>query len=132
MLRNIFYTGQIFWITMSEIEDVVKKFNEADNAIRTLFPKSDPILVVNLIFDEKAGRNNIYTLEVNLKAGQNLEEMRDRVVQLTGMVPSFYLHGTQMIVSHHLNLEMLKRINDVDAVVKIKGSPYSAGGSSDF
>ena len=117
---------------MSGIEDVVEKFTEADSAIRSLFPKSDPILVVNLIFDKKAGRNNIYTLEINLKPGQDLEQMKDRVVQLTGMVPSFYLHGTQMIVSHHLGLEMLKRINDLDAVVKIKGSPYSAGGSSDF
>jgi hypothetical protein len=37
-----------------------------------------------------------------------------------------------MVVSHSLNLNLLKRINDLDFVVNIKGSPYSAGGSSDF
>jgi hypothetical protein len=117
---------------MSEIEDVVKEFTEADNAIRTVFPKADPLLVVRLIFDEKVKKDSIYTLDVILKPGQNLEEIRDRVVQVTGTVPSFYLKGTQMIVSHRLNLNMLKRIKDLDFIVSIKGSPYSAGGSSDF
>jgi hypothetical protein len=117
---------------MTEIQDVVREFTESYNAITTVYPKVDPLLVIRLIFDQKDNKNSIYTLEINLKPGQNLEEIRNRVVQVTGMVPSFYLHGTQMIVSHHLNLEMLKRINDLDSVVNIKGSPYSAGGSSDF
>jgi hypothetical protein len=117
---------------MSQIEDVVMKFTEADRKIRTMFPKADPLLVVRLIFDQRENRNKIYTLEINLKQGQNTEVVRDRVVQLTGMVPSFYLHGTQMIVSHHLNLEMLKHINDLDFIDSVKGSPYSAGGSTDF
>jgi hypothetical protein len=117
---------------MTEIQDVVREFTESYNAIRTVYSKADPLLVIRLIFDHKDNKNSIYTLEINLKPGQDLEEIRNRVVQVTGMVPSFYLHGTQMIVSHHLNLEMLKRINDLDSVVNIKGSPYSAGGSSDF
>jgi hypothetical protein len=50
----------------------------------------------------------------------------------TGMAPSFYLHGTKLIVSHLLDLELLKWINDRDDVVTIKGSKFSAGGSSDF
>lgn len=117
---------------MTEILDVVREFTEAYDAISAVFPKADPLLVIRLIFDQKDNKNSIYTLEINLKPGQNLEDIRNRVVQVTGMVPSFYLHGTQMIVSHHLNLEMLKGINDLDSVVNIKGSPYSAGGSSDF
>jgi hypothetical protein len=119
-------------IELSEIEHVVNEFTEADNVIRKVFPKADPLLVVRLIFDEKAKREHIYTLEIILKSGQNLEEIRDRVVQVTGMVPSFYLKGTKMVVSHNLNLNLLKRINDLEFVVSIKGSPYSAGGSSDF
>ena len=31
-----------------------------------------------------------------------------------------------------INLEMLKHINDLDFIENIKGSPYSAGGSTDF
>jgi hypothetical protein len=117
---------------MSGIEEVVREFNEADNAIKRVFPKADPVLVIRLIFDEKAKKDSIYTLEVIFKPGQDLEEIRDRVVQVTGMVPSFYLKGTKMIVSHSLSLSLLKRINDLEFVVSIKGSPYSAGGSSDF
>jgi hypothetical protein len=117
---------------MSEIEEVINEFTQADNLIRKVFPKVDPLLVVRLIFDEKAKKQYIYTLETILKSGQNLGEIRDSIVQITGMVPSFYLKGTKAVVSHRLNLTLLKSINDLDYVVSIKGSPYSAGGSSDF
>ena len=116
----------------NSVKEVVKEFTEADNAIRTVFSKVDPILVVRLIFDEKAKKENIYTLEIILKPEQDIQQIRERVISVTGMAPGFYLKGTKMIVSHSLNLDLLKRINDLDFVVSIKGSPYSAGGSSDF
>jgi len=62
---------------MSNVVDVIREFTEADNAIRTVFPKVDPILVVRLIFDQKAKRDNIYTLEVILKPDQNTQEIRE-------------------------------------------------------
>ena len=37
----------------NSVKKVVKEFTEADNAIKTVFSKVDPILVVRLIFDEK-------------------------------------------------------------------------------
>ena len=114
------------------VKEVVKEFTEADNAIRTVFSKVDPLLVVRLIMDEKANRENIYTLEMILKPDQDTEQLRERVISVTGMAPGFYLKGTKMIVSHNLDLILLKRINDLDFVITIKGSPYSAGGSSDF
>ena len=114
------------------VNDVVKEFTEADNAIKTVFSKVDPLLVVRLIFDEKAKKENIYTLEVILKPEQDTQQIREKVISVTGMAPGFYLKGTKMVVSHSLDLDLLKRINDLDFVVSIKGSPYSAGGSSDF
>ena len=114
------------------VREVVKEFTEADNAIKKVFSKVDPILVVRLIFDEKANKENIYTLEIILKPDQDTEQIRDRVISVTGMTPGFYLKGTKMVVSHNLDLNLLKRINDLDFVISIKGSPYSAGGSSDF
>jgi hypothetical protein len=119
-------------IEMSTIEDVVKEFSEADVAIKSVFPKVDPVLVVRLIFDQMAKRHNIYTVEAILKDGQDTETVRKRVIEVTGMAPGFYLQDTKMIVSHKLDLQLLKRINDIDYVVSIKGSPYSAGGSTDF
>lgn len=117
---------------INSIEDVVREFTEADNAIKAVFPKVDPILVVSLIFDEKAKKENIYTLEIILKPEQDTKQIRERVISVTGMAPGFYLKGTKMVVSHGLDLKLLKRINDLDFVVSIKGSLYSAGGSSDF
>ena len=114
------------------VNDVVKEFTEADNAIKTVFSKVDPLLVVRLIFDEKAKKENIYTLEIILKPEQDTQQIRERVISVTGMAPGFYLKGTKMVVSHNLDLNLLKRINDLEFVVSIKGSPYSAGGSSDF
>ena len=116
----------------NSVKEVVKEFTEADNAIRTVFSKVDPILVVRLIFDEKVKKENIYTLEINLKPEQDTEQIRERVISVTGMAPGFYLKATKMVVSHNLDLNLLKRINDLDFVVSIKGSLYSAGGSSDF
>ena len=116
----------------NSVKEVVKEFTEADNAIRTVFSKVDPILVVRLIFDEKAKKENIYTLEINLKPEQDTEQIRERVISVTGMAPGFYLKGTKMVVSHNLDLNLLKRRNDLDFVVSIKCSLYSAGGSSDF
>lgn len=116
----------------NSVKEVVKEFTEADNAIKTVFSKVDPLLVVRLIFDEKANRENIYTLEMILKPDQDTEQIRERVISVTGMAPGFYLKGTKMIVSHSIDLNLLKRINDLDFVISIKGSPYSAGGSSDF
>lgn len=116
----------------NSVKEVVKEFTEADNAIKTVFSKVDPLLVVRLIFDEKAKKENIYTLEIILKPEQDTQQIREKVISVTGMAPGFYLKGTKMVVSHSLDLDLLKRINDLDFVVSIKGSPYSAGGSSDF
>ena len=116
----------------NSVKEVVKEFTEADNAIKTVFSKVDPLLVVRLIFDEKAKKENIYTLEIILKPEHDTQQIRERVISVTGMAPGFYLKGTKMVVSHSLDLDLLKRINELDFVVSIKGSPYSAGGSSDF
>ncbi len=117
---------------MSEVEDVVNKFKILDGALKKVYSKVDPLLVVSLIFDTNANENHIYTLEVILKPGQDTKAIRQEVIDKTGMTPSFYLSGTKLVVSHTLNLEFLKWINDRDDVIGIKGSKFSAGGSSNF
>lgn len=117
---------------MGSVQDVIEKFNAADGSIRATFPKVDPRLVVGLVFDRNANQKNIYTLDVMLKPGQDTERIRQDVMSKTGMSPGFYLSGTKMIVSHMLDLEFLKWINDQDGIVSIRGSRYSAGGSTDF
>lgn len=129
-----FYRGDSFKksLVMSEVEEVVNKFNILDSALKNIFSKVDPLLIISLIFDRNANENHIYTLEVILKPGQDTKAIRQEVVDKTGMTPSFYLSGTKMVVSHTLNLEFLKWINDRPDIISIKGSKFSAAGSSDF
>lgn len=117
---------------LSNVVDVIREFTEADNIIRKVFPKVDPFLVVSLIFDKNANKKHIYTIEIIMKPGLDINTIRNEVVNKTGMAPGFYLNGTKMIVSHTLDLDFLKWINDQEGIISIKGSKFSAGGSSDF
>jgi hypothetical protein len=117
---------------MSGVEDVVNKFNKLDETLKHLYSKVDPFLVVSLIYDRIANKKYIYTVEAIMKPGLDTKAIRDEVINKTGMAPSFYLTGTKMIVSHTLDLDSLKLINDLEYIVSIKGSKFSAGGSSDF
>jgi hypothetical protein len=118
--------------TPATIQEVVNKFNTLDDALKSVFPKVDPRTVVGLIIRVKTEKKPIYTLETVIKPDQNIDSIRRDILNVTGMAPGFYLQNTKIIVTHVLDLELLKRINDLDYVVSIKGNPYSAGGSSDF
>jgi len=117
---------------MSGVEDVVNKFNILDDMLKQVYSKVDPLLVVSLIFDRNANKKSIYTVEAIMKPGLDTKAIRDKVINKTGMAPSFYLTGTKLIVSHTLDLDFLKWINDLEYIISIKGSKFSAGGSSDF
>jgi hypothetical protein len=53
----------------SAVQEVIEKFNEADQAIKQTFSKVDPRLVVSLIFDRNAKNDRIYILDIILKPG---------------------------------------------------------------
>jgi hypothetical protein len=59
---------------MSEVEDVVNKFNILDGAFKKVYSKVDPLLVVSLIFDRVANEKHIYTLEVILNLDKTLKQ----------------------------------------------------------
>lgn len=121
------------WGKMSAtISDVVSRFDSLEQSLKSVFSKVDPRTVISLIIREKKDKNPLYTLQVTMKPGQDTEAVRDLIMRETGMAPGFYLHGTEVVVTHKLNLELLKRINDIDYVVSIRASPYSAGAATDF
>lgn len=111
---------------------MIREFYKFDDTMKTVYQKVSPLLVVGLILHGKSQQKPIYTLELIIKPGQDTNEIRERIMQVTGMTPGFYLHNTKIIVAHSLDLELLKHINDLEYVLEIKGSPYSAGGSTDF
>lgn len=114
---------------MSQVYEVVKKFDELENSIKTHLGKVDPILIVDLILRQKKEKNKnpIYTLEIFIKPKQNTEEIRNRIINETGMVPAFYDEGTHIVVAHKVDLDVLKMINDIETVERIRGT-YAGGG----
>ena len=116
---------------MSAAEEVLKKFDELEGAMKRHLGKVDAPLIVDLILRQKKEKKNnpIYTLEVFLKPNQNTEEIRNRIISETGMTPAFYDNGTHIVVAHHIDFNMLKMINDIDFVERIRGT-YSGSMAS--
>jgi hypothetical protein len=114
---------------LSQVQEVEKKFDELEDSLRTHLGKVDPLLIVDLILRQKKEKNKkpIYTLEVFIKPKQNTEEIRNRIINETGMVPAFYDGGTHIVVAHKVDLDMLKMINDIETVERIRGT-YAGGG----
>ena len=116
---------------MSAAEEVLKKFDELEGAMKRHLGKVDAPLIVDLILRQKKEKNNnpIYTLEVFLKPNQNTEEIRNRIISETGMTPAFYDNGTHLVVAHKIDFNMLRMINDIDFVERIRGT-YSGSMAS--
>lgn len=116
---------------MSQINEILQKFSELEKSIKTHLGKVDPVLIVDLLLRQRKetnrDKNPIYTLEVFIKPNQNTEEIRNRIINETGMVPAFYDRGTHIVVAHKVNFETLKMINDIEIVERIRGT-YAGGG----
>lgn len=114
---------------LSDIDEVLKKFDEFESSMSTHLEKVNPPLIVDMILRQKKDKNMnpLYTLEVFIKPKTNTEELRNRIINETGMVPAFYDGGTHVVVAHKIDFKMLKRINDIDFVERIKGT-YAGGG----
>ena len=114
---------------MSQVQEVEKKFDELEDSFRRHLGKVDPLLIVDLILRQKKEKNKkpIYTLEVFIKPKQNTDEIRNRIINETGMVPAFYDGGTHIVVAHKVDLDVLKMINDIETVERIRGT-YAGGG----
>jgi len=112
---------------LSVESEILKKFDELENAMKTHLRKVDPLLIIDLILREKQEKNPIYTLEVFVKPNANTEAIRNRIFSDTGMMPAFYDSGTHVVVAHKINFDILKMINDFEVVERIRGT-YAGGG----
>ena len=114
----------------SAVSEVLQRFDELENAMSTNLGKVDPPLIVDMILRQKKQKDPLYTLEVFIKPKQNTEEIKNRIINQTGMVPAFYDRGTHIVVAHRVNFNMLKMINDIDFVERIRGTYAHAGMAS--
>src|ERR687884_1605969 len=118
---------------MSQVNDILQKFDEFETSMKIHLGKVDPVLIVDFLLRQKneknSNKNPIYTLEVFIKPNQNTDEIRNRIINETGMVPAFYDSGTHIVVAHKINFDMLKMINDIEFVERIRGT-YSGSTAS--
>ena len=87
-------------------------------------PKVDRRLVIDLFLRLRENPNDkpMYTLETFTEEGVNNEEIRNDVIQKTGMAPQFFDKGTHIVVHHKLDYDLLKYIHDHPKVVEIRGT----------
>ena len=87
-------------------------------------PKVDRRLVIDLFLRLRENPNDkpMYTIETFTEEGTNNEEIRNDVIQKTGMAPQFFDKGTHIVVHHKLDYDLLKYINDHPKVIEIRGT----------
>ena len=70
---------------MNGPNEVLSKFGELEDAMKTHFGKVDPRLIVDMIFRHRSGKKDpIYTLQVFIKPNQSTDQLREMIIERTG------------------------------------------------
>jgi hypothetical protein len=109
---------------LSGKEEIISAMEQFEKLHEKYLPKVDRRLVVDLFLRLRENPNDkpMYTLETFTEEGTNNEEIRNDVIQKTGMAPQFFDKGTHIVVHHKLDYDLLKYINDHPKVVEIRGT----------
>lgn len=85
---------------MENFEELHKKY----------LPKVDRRLVIDLLlrFRENPSVKPMYTIETFVEEGGNTEEIRQQVIQMTGVTPQFHDRATHLVAHHRLDYDLLK------------------------
>ena len=126
-------------VGIAELEDLNLRSIKLAETYRRIFYKVDPALVFDLVTRLQQDPKNpkpMYTVEVFTKDGTDPQISRDHIFQTTGSVPAIYDKGTHIVSHHRLNLEILKKLNDIDYVLEVMadytGSAASNGPRHDI
>lgn len=97
------------FLDLSDLEEIREKFKRTQETFSKIFPKVDPQLLLDLLLREQQDPHDalIYTLEVFMKKGTNIEKVRDTILQRTGTIPSIHDGGTHVVSSHKVKLDLL-------------------------
>ena len=117
---------------IDELEELKLQTAKLAEIYRRIFYKVDPALVFDLVARLQQDPKNpgaLYTVEVFTKDGTDPEKSKDHILKTTGTVPSIYDKGTHYVSHHPLNLDILKKLNDIDYVLEVMGD-YTGSGAS--
>jgi hypothetical protein len=109
---------------LSGKEEIISAMEQFEKLHEKYLPKVDRRLVIDLFVRLRENPNDkpMYTIETFTEEGTNHEEIRNDVIQKTGMAPQFFDKGTHIVVHHKLDYDLLKYINDHTKVVEIRGT----------
>jgi hypothetical protein len=112
----------------TELLELKLQFEELQKKYRTYLPKVDPALVDNLLLRQMENPDIVpmYLLEVFTKEGLDTEEMRNYIINKTGMSTAIYDNGTHYVTNQKLTLDILKEISDSEDVLEVTGE-YTGG-----
>jgi hypothetical protein len=117
---------------IDELEELKLQTAKLAETYRRIFYKVDPALVFDLVARLQQDPKNLgplYNVEVFTKDGTDPEKSKDHILETTGTVPSIYDKGTHYVSHHPLNLDILKKLNDIDYVLEVMGD-YTGSGAS--
>ena len=107
----------------TELVAIKAQFEELQKKYKEHMPKVDPALIDDLLLRqmESPGIVPMYLLEVFTKEGLHTEEVREYIVNKTGMSPAIYDNGTHYVTNQKLTLDILKEISDSEDVLEVTG-----------
>jgi hypothetical protein len=88
------------------------------------------VLVQDLLRREREspGITPMHLVEVFTKPGLDMQEVRQYIIEKTGMCPAIYDNGTHYATNQKLTIEMLEEISDSDDVLEAQvNSPAVLG-----
>ena len=97
---------------MLQTEDLILKFEEFQNACRTILPGVNRHLIENLILHQQENPNieYMYKIETFTRKGIDVNKIKKAILDKIGMVPEVYDDGTHYVVNQKLTLETLREI----------------------
>ena len=105
------------------LREIKTVFRGLQTLYQTYLPKVDPILIHDLLIreNEKSEHSPFYMVEIFTKPGTDSEEMKNKIFEKTGGLPTIYDSGTHYVTNQRLTLEALKEISDSENVIEVTG-----------
>ena len=124
--RDTFYTISIIYnirLMSAELYELKTVFQGLQTLYQTYLPKVDPVLIHDLLVreKEKSEHSPFYMVEIFTKPGTDSEEMKNKIFERTGWLPTIYDSGTHYVTNQRLTLEKLKEISDSEDVIEVTG-----------
>jgi len=120
---------------MSQLEDLIQKFEEFQQACKSVLPGVARRLIEDLILhqQENPGLEYMYKIEIFTRKEANVNKFKQVILEKTSMIPEVYDSGTHYVVNYKLSLETLKELSQCDPnILEIRGEYIGNIGLKEF